>query len=219
MLVLAGLVVVGATWTAGPAAVPAVEEPPVTRMTHAEWTPSATSTTAVEPPAQATADRLRGPQMTSSPPALLGIPRLGLLTRVGRLHLAADGTMQAPAEPEDVGWFTGSGAPGAVGPAVLAGHVTWNGSPAVFHELAGLRRDDKVLIRRKDGRTGVFAVTDVRRFPKAAFPTRAVYGATDHAALRLITCGGRFDADSRRYADNVVVFARLVDVRERAGRS
>jgi hypothetical protein len=100
-----------------------------------------------------------------------------------------------------------------VGPAVIVGHVTWGGTPAVFYDLATLHRLDRVLVRRQDGRTAIFAVTDVRRVSKAHFPTEDVYGPTDHAALRLITCGGHFDEEVRRYADNVVVFGRLVAVR------
>ena len=49
----------------------------------------------------------------------------------------------------------------------------------------------------------------VRRFRKSQFPTRLVYGNTDHAALRLITCGGPFDS-AGHYRDNVVVLASLV---------
>jgi hypothetical protein len=37
-----------------------------------------------------------------------------------------------------------------------------------------------------------------------------VYGNTDHAALRLITCGGTFDPSARSYEDNVVAYASLV---------
>ena len=51
----------------------------------------------------------------------------------------------------------------------------------------------------------------VRRYPKDHFPTQLVYGNTDHAALRLITCGGSFDFSTGHYLDNVVVFATLVD--------
>jgi hypothetical protein len=36
-----------------------------------------------------------------------------------------------------------------------------------------------------------------------------VYGPTSDAELRLITCGGDFDRNDRRYVDNVVVDARL----------
>jgi hypothetical protein len=55
----------------------------------------------------------------------------------------------------------------------------------------------------------VFAVDDVRHFRKSRFPTKLVYGDTDHAALRLITCGGPFDPQGH-YRDNIVVLASLV---------
>ena len=37
-----------------------------------------------------------------------------------------------------------------------------------------------------------------------------MYGNTDRAALRLITCGGIFDASKRSYESNIVVYASLV---------
>ena len=45
------------------------------------------------------------------------------------------------------------------------------------------------------------------------FPTDKVYGEVDHAALRLITCGGHFDGETGHHVDNVVVYAELVDER------
>jgi hypothetical protein len=38
----------------------------------------------------------------------------------------------------------------------------------------------------------------------------AVYGPTPDPELRLVTCGGTFDAASGHYADNVIVYAREV---------
>ena len=69
-----------------------------------------------------------------------------------------------------------------------------------------------MLITRTDASVAVFAVDDVRRYPKSSFPTQLVYGDTDHAALRLITCGGAI-GDSGHYLDNIVVLASLVGVR------
>jgi hypothetical protein len=80
-----------------------------------------------------------------------------------------------------------------------------------------MRRGDQVTVTREDGRTAVFTVTRVARFSKSQFPSRAVYGAIDHAGLRLITCGGAYDAARNRYLDNVVVFARLTAVRGPGG--
>lgn len=164
-------------------------------------------------PADHTKDRLRGVHLSASEPVSIRIPALALALPLSGLGLASDGTLETPRSGDEVGWFTGSATPGALGPAVIAAHVTWGGAPAAFHELATLDRLDRVLVRREDGKVAVFAVTDVARFAKSGFPTGAVYGATDHAALRLITCGGRFDAVRSRYEDNVVVFGRLVAVR------
>ena len=80
-----------------------------------------------------------------------------------------------------------------------------------------MRRGDQVTVTRKDGKTAVFTVTRVARFSKSQFPSRAVYGPIDHAGLRLITCGGTYDAARNRYLDNVVVFARLTAVRGPGG--
>ena len=87
----------------------------------------------------------------------------------------------------------------------------------MFHRLGSMRSGDRVSVTRKDGRTAVFTVSRVARFPKAQFPSQEVYGAIDHAGLRLITCGGTYDAAKHRYLDNVVVFARLATVHEARG--
>jgi hypothetical protein len=49
----------------------------------------------------------------------------------------------------------------------------------------------------------------VQEVAKTEFPSDAVYGNIDHAGLRLITCGG-LDPRTRKFTENVVVFARLV---------
>jgi len=96
---------------------------------------------------------------------------------------------------------------------VIAGHVTWNQAPAVFFRLGALRRGDLVRVARRNDTRAVFAVDRIATFDKTEFPTKAVFGEINHAGLRLITCGGAYDARTHRYADNVIVFASLVDQR------
>jgi hypothetical protein len=62
-------------------------------------------------------------------------------------------------------------------------------------------------VRRADGTLARFRVTAVQTYPKDHFPTQAVYGATPDAELRLITCGGAFDAATNHYLSNIVVYA------------
>ncbi|MDN5749033.1 MAG: hypothetical protein L0H64_11045 [Pseudonocardia sp.] len=52
-------------------------------------------------------------------------------------------------------------------------------------------------------------VIRVEHHPKDRFPTDRVYGAIDHAGLRLITCGGEFDEEVGHYRENVVVYTQL----------
>jgi sortase (surface protein transpeptidase) len=161
-------------------------------------------------------DQITGLVLPESEPVAVSIPKIGVRSRLVDLGLN-DGEMEVPA-PAVAGWFTGGPTPGALGPAVITGHVTWNGAPAVFHRLGTLRRGDQVTVTRQDGKTAVFTVSRVARFSKSRFPSRAVYGTIDHAGLRLITCGGTYDAARHRYLDNVVVFAKLEAVRGPGGR-
>lgn len=161
----------------------------------------------------ATASAAAGvPPLAASKPTRLTIPAIGVDTALIGLGLQSDGTMQVPDGPTPAGWYTGGPTPGAVGPAVLAGHVTWNGAKGVFYRLGELEADDTISVRRADGRTAVFTVTGVRTYPKDAFPTGLVYGNTDNAALRLITCAGDYDAAHHHYPDNVVVYAAMTAV-------
>ena len=160
-------------------------------------------------------DRITGSVLAESEPVSLAIPDLDVRTRLVDLGLDSRGELEVPQDPARAGWFSRGAAPGALGPAVVAGHVTWDGVPAVFHRLGTLRRGAHVWVTRADGRTVLFTVTRVAQFSKSAFPTEAVYGPVDHAGLRLITCGGTYDTARHRYLDNVVVFARLSAVRDR----
>ncbi|MFH9349714.1 class F sortase [Kitasatospora sp. NPDC017646] len=110
------------------------------------------------------------------------------------------------------GWYRDGTAPGAAGNAVVIGHADTRSGPAVFYRLGLLRVGDTVEVTRKDRRAAVFTVDPVRVFPKRDFPDALVYGATERAELRLITCGGKFDRKTG-YGSNTVVFAHLSGAR------
>jgi hypothetical protein len=154
-------------------------------------------------------DLVTGPLLPSAEPVSIEIPRLHVFSRLEDLGVEDGGAMEVPADPADAGWYELGPSPGALGPAVVAGHVTWNQAPAVFFRLAELRPGDHVLVSRTDGVVAVFEIARVERYPKSAFPTDMVFGAINHAGLRLITCGGDYEQAAHRYADNVVAFARL----------
>lgn len=144
-------------------------------------------------------------------PVRLQVPRLGVDTALLRLGLDAERELEVPpmAKADTAGWYDASPVPGDLGPSVVAGHVDSRRGPAVFYRLRELRRGDRVVVDRSDGRRATFTVDRVVEVPKADFPTRRVYGATERSELRLITCGGTFDTATDDYLSNVVVFAHL----------
>ncbi len=144
------------------------------------------------------------------PPRGLRIGAVGVDTPLVNLRRQRDGALEVPADFARAGWYRDGVKPGDRGPAVLVGHVDSYEGPAVFHRLHELRKDDRIVVTRTDGSQVEFAVYDQETVAKDAFPTARVYGDTDQPELRLLTCGGPFDTQTRHYLDNVVVYARLV---------
>jgi hypothetical protein len=143
-------------------------------------------------------------------PVSLTIPLIGVQTRLITLGLAAGGALQVPSSTSVAGWYTGSPRPGAIGSAIVVGHIDSVTGPGVFYRLPELRRGDDVYVRRADGTTAEFRVTSVQSYLKDRFPTQTVYGPTPDAELRLITCGGAFDPATGHYLSNIVVYASEV---------
>jgi LPXTG-site transpeptidase (sortase) family protein len=143
-------------------------------------------------------------------PVSLTIPLIGVKTNLITLGLAAGGAMQVPSTSTVAGWFTGSPRPGAVGSSIIVGHVDSKSGPGIFFRLPELKKGDDVYVKRSDGTTAEFRVTEVQEYPKDQFPTETVFGPTPDAELRLITCGGTFDSVTGHYLSNIIVYASQI---------
>jgi hypothetical protein len=158
----------------------------------------------------------RGLALSRSLPVWVNIPAIGVKSRLLRLGLNSDGTMQVPSlttSADEAAWYKYSATPGQIGASVIEGHVDSYRGPAVFFRLGALHPGDAVDVTLADGVTAIFRVTGVREYLKSNFPGKSIYGATGYAALRLITCGGTFDYATGHYLSSTVVFASLVSSR------
>ncbi|WP_324277125.1 class F sortase [Blastococcus brunescens] len=186
-------------------------QPPVSAPTAESSVPADTA----EPTTPAPAAVEPAPVQVAEPVSLR-VPALGVSSDLLELGLQDDGTVEVPplSAVDQAGWYRESPAPGAVGPAVLLGHVdSAEYGPGIFFELGGLAPGAEVEVAREDGTVAVFAVDRVERYTKVDFPTLEVYGNTADPQLRLITCGGEFDPVNRSYEDNIVAYATLVGTR------
>lgn len=162
-------------------------------------------------------------------PLDLRIPSLQIDAPVVGVGITAENVMDAPkglaADPvwQKVFWYRGSGIPGNLGTATLAGHVDdVLGRPAVFARLKDLRSGDLIVVH--DRRSGVdvrFTVVRTATYSvqQAANPSvlAQIYGsgpvsgkgpqpaADGLAHLTLITCAGGFVNGS--YDRRLVVYA------------
>jgi sortase (surface protein transpeptidase) len=198
-LMLGGAAALGvALWPSGR---PALPDPRATVI------PASVRTVAPTPASAPTAR-----PMAASAPVRIEIPALGVSAPVMRLGLTSAGTVMVPplANHNLAGWYDGSVTPGQDGSAVLLGHVDSYTGISVFFAIKTLHPGDRIKIIRANGSTGTFAVDGVQQAAKVTFPTASVYRNPRYPALRLVTCGGPFDAATGQYLDNIIVYAHLI---------
>jgi sortase (surface protein transpeptidase) len=149
--------------------------------------------------------------MPASRPVRVRIPSIGVDAPLTGLGLTDKGSLDVPppADPNLAGWYEDGVTPGAVGTALIVGHVDNKKGPAVFYPLGALKKGHTIDVDRADGRTAVFTVDAVEVYDDAHFPDEKVYGPSDRPELRVLTCGGGYDRDEGGYQGNVVVFAHL----------
>ena len=141
-------------------------------------------------------------------PVRLKIPAIDVESKFEYVGLTPDGSMDAPKEPANAGWFNLGPRPGENGSAVIAGHYGWkNGIPAVFDNLSKLKKGDKIYIEDENGVSISFVVRESRSYdPKADAST--VFNSSDGKAhLNLITCEGSWNRLKKSYSKRLVVFA------------
>ena len=166
----------------------------------------ATVSTAAPTPVAASATPL-----ARSRPVRIQIPTLKVSAPVMELGKNSDGSVQVPPLNDHnlTGWYKYGPTPGQRGSSVILGHVGSYKGISVFFYIKTLRKGDPIAVTLADGAVADFTVDGVQRASKATFPTNAVYGHASYPGLRLVTCGGPFDYQTRNYLENIVVYAHL----------
>ncbi|WP_240670449.1 class F sortase [Actinoplanes solisilvae] len=156
------------------------------------------------------------PVLEPSRPERLSIPAINVQAPILEVGRAADGSIGVPPlnRHNEAGWFDGGPTPGQFGPALIVGHADTRTGPSVFHALPKMKPGQRIEVTRADDSVAVFEVNSVEHFDKGKLPAQRVYSDFSRPSLRLVTCGGRWLGGSTGYADNIVVFASLVDAKE-----
>jgi LPXTG-site transpeptidase (sortase) family protein len=146
----------------------------------------------------------RGPR-----PIHLSVRVVGVETDIIPIGVDENRAIAVPKQADIAGWWSGGQVAGEPGPTVIVGHYDSKSAPGVFENLKNVGVGARIIVEQSDGSVFLYDVTKVEKIPKSEFPTEAVYGRTPNSTLRLITCGGAFDNDTRHYVDNTIVYADL----------
>lgn len=123
--------------------------------------------------------------------------------------LEPDGQLEVPDETE-IGWYQYGATAGRPGATVLAAHVSWNGVVGPFGQLGTLEPGELISVTLDDGTTRTYEVFERTIYGKQELPRERIWRNTGPETLVLITCGGDFNPEIRRYRENIVVYAAPV---------
>ncbi len=116
--------------------------------------------------------------------------------------------LNLPDNATTVAWWSNGAMPGdPAGTVVLAAHISYNGRHGPFTHLDRLPPGAIVSVRQADGVVQNFRVAGERVVKKAALQREDLFRTTGAPRLALITCGGTYNANTRNYSDNIIVYA------------
>ncbi|WEO78049.1 sortase [Cryobacterium sp. SO2] len=162
---------------------------------------------APEPP-RASAD-LAGQPAPVSAPVRVTVDALEIDMPIEPVGLADDGALALPANPAVAAWYRYGPGPGsAAGATVVAAHVdslVYDLGP--FARLADAPAGTEIVVHTSDGSAHRYTIASINTVEKQAVPWAGVFDRAGEPRLTLVTCGGEFDYEARRYLSNVIVTA------------
>lgn len=139
-------------------------------------------------------------------PNRLKIPAIDVNAKIEVVGKDDKGRMDVPKQTDQVGWYRYGAKANQTGNVILAGHLDDTNGPAVFYDLAKVKRGQRIEVSAKTGEQVSYVVTNVKSYPVDQAPVGSIFGATLARRLTLITCVGTF-TQSKGYDQRLVVTA------------
>jgi hypothetical protein len=166
---------------------------------------SSVASASVTPLVTATASR--PPAVPEEPPVSVSLASLGLTLPIRAVGLAADGQMDLPPNPSEVGWYRFGPSPTTgEGAVVLAAHVDSRMYGAGPLARLGAIVPGATITVATATRTVSYTVTDVISVLKSDLDVDLVFDRSGPPRLHLVTCGGEY-VRGQGWTSNVTVVA------------
>ncbi|MGM1028427.1 MAG: class F sortase [Actinomycetota bacterium] len=184
--------------------------PPPAAAADASASPSASTPAPTVPTGVAVRDASPQAPAAVDAPATVRVPSVGLELGVVPVGVREDGQMDVPDLVSELGWYRFGPAPGAdAGSAVLAAHVDSDIGAAPMASVLRAVEGDPVEIATASGALLDYRITSIEQVSKDELRLDALFARDGEHVVRLVTCGGEWDAAAGAYEDNIVVTAVL----------
>jgi hypothetical protein len=146
----------------------------------------------------------------AEPPTTVTLGSLGVTLPVQPVGIAADGQMDLPPNPAEVGWYRFGPSPtSAEGAVVLAAHVdSRKYGPGPLARAAALAPGSTIVVATGT-RSVTYTVTAVISVRKQDLDPTLVFDRSGPPRLHLVTCGGEY-VRGQGWTSNVTVIASRI---------
>lgn len=145
-------------------------------------------------------------------PRMLYIDKLNIATRVLPMSVNADGSIQAPRNIYDAGWYNGSVKPGEIGAMFVDGHASGSTREGIFASIDKLSNGDRIQIGKGDGSKLTYQVVHVETVDLEAVDMRKAllpYGNVLRG-LNLMTCSGKWTDERQTFDQRTIVYTEQI---------
>lgn len=150
--------------------------------------------------------------VASSLPRALYINKIKISARIMPMSVNTDGSVQAPRNIFDSGWYSGSVKPGEIGAMFIDGHASGPTREGLFAYLDKLVEGDVITVEKGDGSRLNYKVVHTEIQPLANLDMKKMllpYGTVSRG-LNMMTCTGTWVNASKTFDKRVLVFAEQV---------
>lgn len=154
-----------------------------------------------------------GYQVAPDMPRIVSIPSIDSSGPIQKIGVTKENAIAAPSNVHFAGWYTSSVKPGDVGLSIIDGHVSGKYVDGIFKRLGEVKPGDQITVEYGDKSQKTFEAVEIKTLPEtesAHFLLSKQDGIGQQ--LNLITCGGKFDRATQKYADRVIVVAKRLDL-------
>lgn len=143
-------------------------------------------------------------------PKQILIPSVNIDGCIQRVGVDQNKAIAVPSNIHVAGWFVNSVIPGENGVSIIDGHVQGRYGDAIFGKLKDVSVGEDIKVTFGEGGERNFEVKSVDTYSVEETNKQQYVQLTGvDRQLTLITCGGRYDAQSESYDKRVVIRARM----------